>query len=101
MTGHTSQILTLVLLRQMITPLQARKFRLQGKVSIQMPSDDWLCRKLSKLNLTSVEGYPSRSSKAGGLLKDQFVQPVKSQAKWYRLHSDQKVDFYCCVILEH
>ena len=42
-----------------------------------------------KLNLTLVEGYPSHSSEAGGLLKDQFVQPGKSQSKWYGLYSDQ------------
>ena len=31
----------------------------------------------------TYRGYPSRSSEAGGLLKDQFVRPPKSQAKWY------------------
>ena len=30
-----------------------------GKVSVQMPTEEWLCRKLSKLNITLVEGYPS------------------------------------------
>ena len=58
-----------------------------------MPTDDWLCRKLSKLNVILVEGYPSRSSEAGGgLLKDQSLRPEKSQAKWYGLFSAQKVD---------
>ena len=39
-----------------------------------------------------MEGYPSHSSEAGGLLKDQFVQPARSQQKWYGLVSDpQKV----------
>ena len=55
-----------------------------------MPTDDWLCRKLNKLNLTLVEGYPSQSSEASGLLKDQFLRPAKSQAKWHRLYSDHK-----------
>ena len=68
------------------------KVQTPGKVMVQMPTDDWLCRKFSKLNLTLVEGYPSHSFEAGGLLKDQFVQSVKSQAKWYRLYSDQKAD---------
>ena len=45
-----------------------------------------------RLNITLVEGYPSRSSEAGGLLKDQFLQPAESQAKWYGLFSDQKAD---------
>ena len=61
-------------------------------MSVQVPTEDWLCRKLSKLNLTLVEGYHSRSSEARGLLKDQFLRPAKSQAKWYGLFSDQKVD---------
>ena len=30
-----------------------------GKVSVQMPTEEWLCKKLSKLNVTLVEGYPS------------------------------------------
>ena len=45
---------------------------------------------MAKLNVTLVEGYSSRSSEAGGLLRDQFVRPPKSQAKWYGLFSDQK-----------
>ena len=57
-----------------------------------MPTDEWLCKKMGKLNLTLVEGYPSRSSEAGGLLKDQFIRPARSQQKWYGLVSDpQKV----------
>ena len=40
-----------------------------------MPMDEWLCSKMGKLNLTLTEGYLSRSSEAGGLLKDQFVRP--------------------------
>ena len=41
---------------------------------------------MGKLNLTLVEGYPSRSSEAGGLLKDQFV----SQVKCYGFVSNQQ-----------
>ena len=61
-----------------------------GKVSVKMPTDEWLCKKMGKLNLTLVEGYPSRSSEAGGLLKDQFVKLARSQAKWYGFVSDQQ-----------
>ena len=46
--------------------------------------------KMGKLNLTLVEGYPSRSSEAGGLLKDQFVRPARSQSKWYGSVPDQQ-----------
>ena len=54
-------------------PVAGPKIQGPGKVSVQMPTDDCLCRKLSKLNLTLVEGYPSRSSEEDGLLKDQFL----------------------------
>ena len=64
-------------------PFAGPKAQSTGKVSVTMPTDEWLCSKMGKLNLTLTEGYPSRSSEAGGLLKDQFVQPPKSQSKWY------------------
>ena len=55
-----------------------------------MPTDEWLCSKMGKLNLTLTEGYPSRSSEAGGLLKDQFIRPPRSQAKWYSFTPNQE-----------
>ena len=73
-------------------PFAGLKAQVLGKVSMQMPTEDWLFKKLSKLNLTLVEGYPSHSSEAGGLLTDLFLRPAKSQVKWYRLFSDRKVD---------
>ena len=73
-------------------PFSGPKVPVPGKVSVQMPTEDWLCRKLSKLNLTLVEGYPFGSSEAGGLMKDQFLRPAKLQSKWYGLFSDHKVD---------
>ena len=73
-------------------PFAGPKAPVPGKVSVQMPTEDWLCRKLAKLNLTLVEGYPSHGSEAGGLAKDVFLRPAKSQSKWYGLFSDHKVD---------
>ena len=67
------------------------KAAVPGKVLVQMPTEDWLCRKLSKINVTLVE-VSVRSSDAGGLLKDQFLRPAKSQSKWYGLFSEQTVD---------
>ena len=64
------------------------KQQLVGKISVNLP-DDWLCKKLDKLNLTLVEGYPSRSSEAGGLQRDQYVRTAKSQSKWYELHPNK------------
>ena len=49
-------------------PFAGPKAAVPGKVSVQMPTEDWLCRKLSKLNVILVEGYPSCSLEAGGLL---------------------------------
>ena len=48
------------------------------KVSIQLPVDDWLCRKLEKLNLTISESYSSRNAETAGLLRDQFVKTPRS-----------------------
>ena len=59
-------------------PFAGPKAPVPSKVSVQMPTEDWLCVNLSKLNTTLVEGYPSRSSEVGGLLKDQFLRPAKS-----------------------
>ena len=59
-------------------PCSGPKVPVPGKVSVTMPTEDWLCKKLSKLNVTLTEGYPTRSSEAGGLMKDQFLRPAKS-----------------------
>ena len=64
-------------------PFAGPKTVAPGKVSVKMPTEEWLCRKLGKLNLTLVEGYPSRGSRADGLAKDVFLRPAKSQSKWY------------------
>ena len=68
-------------------PFAGPKTVAPGKVSVKMPTEEWLCR-----NLTLVEGYPSCGSEAGGLAKDGFLRPAKSQSKWYGLFSDHKVD---------
>ena len=73
-------------------PFAGPKLQTPGKISVQLPTDEWLCRKLSKLNLTLTDGYPSRSAEAGGLQRDQFLKPPRSQAKWYSCHPQQKND---------
>ena len=73
-------------------PFAGPKTVTPGKVSVKMPTEDWLCRKLAKLNLTLVEGYPSRGSEAGGLAKDVFLRPARTQSKWYGLHTDPKAE---------
>ena len=73
-------------------PFDGPKLQTPGKVSVNLPVDEWLSNKLSKLNLTLVQGYPSRTTEAGSLQRDQFVRPAKSQSKWYGVHSESKKD---------
>ena len=73
-------------------PFSGPKAVTPGKLSVQMPTEDWLCKKIGKLILTLVEGYPSRSSEAGGLLMDQFLRTAKSQSRWYGLATYHKAD---------
>ena len=72
----------------LIIPGLVKGLQLTGKISINLPLEDWLWRKLEKLNLTLVEGFPSRSADAGGLQRDHFVKNPHSQTKWYGLHTD-------------
>ena len=60
-----------------------------AKVSVKLPIDEWLCRKFEKLNLTLSEGYPSRNTETGGLLRDQFVK-TPSPSRWYEMHTYKK-----------
>ena len=71
-------------------PFAGRKMHTPGKVSVNLTTDEWLCKKMSKFNLTLTQGYPTHTSEAGGLLKDQFVRPPKSQSKWYGFHANPK-----------
>ena len=73
-------------------PFAGPKMETQGKVSVHLPTDEWLCRKISKLNLTLTDEYPSRGAEAGGLHRDQFLKPPTSQAKWYGSHPQPKSD---------
>ena len=73
-------------------PFAGPKAPAPSKISVHMPTEDWLCKKLSKLNLTLVEGYPSRTAEAGSLPMDQFLRPPRPQSKWYGLYSEQQAD---------
>ena len=46
---------------QMTTLLPVPEFSQPGK-SVKLLVDDWLCRKMEKLNLTIAGGYPSRNA---------------------------------------
>ena len=62
-------------------PFAGPKLQTPGKVSVQLPTEEWLCQKLAKLNLTVTDGYPSRGANASRLQRDQFLKPLRSQAK--------------------
>ena len=73
-------------------PFAGPKAPVPNKVSVQMPTEEWLCKNLSKLNLTLIEGYPSRTAEAGHLPMNQFLKPARSQNKWYGLYPVQQSD---------
>ena len=70
-------------------PFVGPKAPVPNKVSVQMPTEEWLCKKLGKLNLSLIEGYPSRTAEAGHLSMDQFLRPPRSQSKRYGLYPGQ------------
>ena len=60
-----------------------------GNILVKLSSDDWLCRKMEKLNLPLTEDYPTHSSDASGLSRDQFVKVPHTQ-KWYDVYAQKK-----------
>ena len=54
-------------------PFTGPKAPVPNKVSVHMPIEEWLCKKLNKLNMTLIEGYPSRTAEAGHLPMDSFL----------------------------
>ena len=73
-------------------PFAGPKAPVPNKVSVHMPTEEWLCKKLNKLNMTLIEGYPSRTAEAGHLPMDSFLIPARSQNKWYGLYPGQEKD---------
>ena len=72
-------------------PFAGARVRPTGKVSVKLPVDDWLCRKISSLNLTLTEGYPTRNTDNTGLLRDQFIKTPRS-SRWYGMHAEKDSD---------
>ena len=69
-------------------PFAGARVKPTGKVSVKLPVDDWLCRKMSSLNLTLTEGYPTRNMDNSGLLRDQFIKTPRS-SRWYGMHAEK------------
>ena len=51
--------------------------------------EECVCKKLEKLNITLVEGYPSISSEVS-CLQNEFVKTPWSQNKWYEINTDKQ-----------
>ena len=69
-------------------PFAGARVQPTGKVSVKLPVDDWLCRKMSSLNLTIREGYPTRNTDNTGLLRDQFIKTPRS-SRWCGMHAEK------------
>ena len=69
-------------------PFAGTRVQPTGKVSVKLPVDDWLCRKMSSLNLTIKEGYPTRNTDNTGLLRDQFIKTPRP-FRWYGMHAEK------------
>ena len=69
-------------------PFAGARAQPTGKVSVKLPVDDWLCRKMSSLNLTIKEGYPTRNTDNTALLRDQFIKTPRS-SRWYGMHAEK------------
>ena len=70
-------------------PFAGSRVKTTGKVSVKLPVDEWLCKKLEKLNITIAEGYPSRNTETSGLLRDQFVKTPRT-SKWHDMQAVKK-----------
>ena len=69
-------------------PFAGARVQPTGKVSVKLPLNDWLCRKMSSLSLTITEGYPTRNNDNTGLLRDQFIKTPRS-SRSYRMHAEK------------
>ena len=70
-------------------PWKGKHPRKSGKISVELPADDWLCHKMEKLNTRVAEGYPSRSREATGLKVDQFIRTPKESGEMVSTISDE------------
>ena len=60
-------------------PWKGKHPRKSGKVSVELPADDW--PKMECLNTRVAEGYPSHSQELAGLKVDQFVRTTEKSGK--------------------
>ena len=82
-------------------PFAVPKTQATGKLSDQMPTDDWLYTKLNKLNLTLVEGYPIRSSRSQWPPQGPVSLASKVAIKVVRAIFQPESLLCCCVVMKH
>ena len=61
------------------------------KVSVKLPTDDWMCRKMEKLNITLTECNWTHGSDTSGLTRDRLIR-VPNAEKWYDMYAEK--DFF-------
>ena len=71
-------------------PFAGSRVQPTGKVSVKLPVNDWLCRKMETLNLTITEGNSSRNTETAGLLRDQLIVKPPRSSRWCDMHADKK-----------
>ena len=71
------------------SPFTVPKQHSTGTISVNLPTDEWLCKTLDGLNIKLVEGCPSRTSETDGLQCNQFLKIPRSQSKWNGIHADK------------
>ena len=76
-------------------PFAGARTQPTGKVSVKLPVDDWLCRKMTSLNLPIKEGYPTRNTDSTGLLRDQFIKTPRP-SRWYGMHAEKDESSTVC-----
>ena len=67
------------------SPFAGARVRPTGKVSVKLPVDDWLCHKMSNLNLTLTEGYPTRNTdntRTGSVTPVSWYQDQFTSTPW-------------------
>ena len=57
-----------------------------SRLSVKVPVERFLCKRLENLNLTAREGYPQRTAESTPLTRDQFIRTPAHQ-KWYAFHA--------------
>ena len=67
-------------------PFLAEKPLGSGRLNIQLPVDEYLCRRMDAVNRTVATGYPTKASDTAGLARNRLVKNP-SIGNWYGMWS--------------